>query len=106
MLISITFTAKTYDRPVSFICLLQKPNPETSASFLSRLTFAWLDPLIWKGYRRPLVQDDMWSLQYENSTSTIVGRWDKNWKKTIRKAEKLVFRPAKNRNWFYFWYCL
>ncbi|KAK8386783.1 hypothetical protein O3P69_017907 [Scylla paramamosain] len=66
----------------------EKPNPETSASFLSRITFAWLDSLIWKGYRKPLVQEDMWNLQYENATNTIVGRWDKNWKKTVRKAEK------------------
>ncbi|XP_045104248.1 multidrug resistance-associated protein 1-like isoform X3 [Portunus trituberculatus] len=66
----------------------EKPNPETSASFLSRITFAWLDPLIWKGYRNPLVQEDMWNLQYENATNTIVGRWDKNWKRTVRKAEK------------------
>ncbi|XP_050728628.1 multidrug resistance-associated protein 1-like isoform X5 [Eriocheir sinensis] len=66
----------------------QKPYPETGASFLSHITFAWIDPLIWKGYRKPLVQDDMWNIQYENATNTIVTNWDRNWKKTLRKAGK------------------
>lgn len=33
-----------------------KPYPELGASFLSRLVYAWFDPLAWKGYRKPLEQ--------------------------------------------------
>ncbi|KAG7167512.1 Multidrug resistance-associated protein 1-like 3, partial [Homarus americanus] len=66
-----------------------KPSPETSASFLSRVTFAWMDPLIWKGYRKPLVQADTWDLARENASRNTVAKWDKNWKKTLKKAKKI-----------------
>lgn len=70
------------------LLLGQRPNPETSSSFLSRLTFAWLDPLVWKGYRKPLTQDNLWNLQYSNATSTIVSVWDKHWQKTFNKKAR------------------
>ncbi|XP_042886660.1 multidrug resistance-associated protein 1-like isoform X6 [Penaeus japonicus] len=66
----------------------EKPCPETEASFLSRITFSWLDKLIWKGYRQPLEQSQLWDLTYENASSRIVRKWDKNWRKTTAKAYK------------------
>ncbi|XP_069998353.1 multidrug resistance-associated protein 1 isoform X3 [Penaeus vannamei] len=66
----------------------EKPCPETEASFLSRITFSWLDKLIWRGYRQPLEQSQLWDLSYENTSSKIVRKWDKNWRKTTAKAYK------------------
>ncbi|XP_069171929.1 multidrug resistance-associated protein 1 isoform X6 [Procambarus clarkii] len=66
----------------------EKPSPESSASFLSRITFSWMDPLIWKGYRKPLVQGDTWDLSRENASRSTIKKWDKNWKKTLKSTFK------------------
>ncbi|XP_071542397.1 multidrug resistance-associated protein 1-like isoform X3 [Panulirus ornatus] len=64
----------------------EKACPESGASFLSRITFSWFDGLVWKGYRNPLQEKDLWELPYENASRTVVASWDKNWKKTTAKA--------------------
>ncbi|KAJ4949341.1 hypothetical protein JOQ06_020856 [Pogonophryne albipinna] len=50
---------------------LFKKNPEAGAAFLSRITFNWLNSMMFKGNRQPLVQEDLWELQEEDSTATI-----------------------------------
>lgn len=72
----------------------EKPCPEVGASFFNRILFAWMDSLIWKGYRRPLEMKDLWSLTYENASRTIVKRWNKNWRKSIAKKEEKAERQA------------
>ncbi|KAK7081053.1 Canalicular multispecific organic anion transporter 1, partial [Halocaridina rubra] len=62
--------------------------PEVSASFLSRITFSWVDPLIWKGYRYPLESSDLWDLSCENASATVVSSWDKHWNKSKANAYK------------------
>ncbi|KAK3859641.1 hypothetical protein Pcinc_034255 [Petrolisthes cinctipes] len=63
----------------------ERPNPEVSSSFLSLLTFAWLDQLVWQGYRKPLTQDTMWNLSHDNCANTIVSIWDKHWQRSFNK---------------------
>ncbi|KAH8823225.1 multidrug resistance-associated ABC transporter [Flagelloscypha sp. PMI_526] len=36
--------------------------PEYKANPFSRAIFSWLGPLLWVGYSRPLLQDDLWDL--------------------------------------------
>ncbi|XP_035519606.1 canalicular multispecific organic anion transporter 1 isoform X2 [Morone saxatilis] len=48
-----------------------KNNPEAGAAFLSRITFNWFNSMVLKGYKRPLVQEDMWDLNEIDSTSYI-----------------------------------
>ncbi|GLD66489.1 canalicular multispecific organic anion transporter 1, partial [Lates japonicus] len=50
---------------------LVKKNPEAGAAFLSRITFNWLNSMVIKGYKRPLVQEDMWDLNEAESTAYI-----------------------------------
>ncbi|XP_069159719.1 multidrug resistance-associated protein 1 [Procambarus clarkii] len=66
----------------------QNPSPEESASFFSRITFSWLDSLIWRGYRKPLVQADTWDLSFKNTSRYTVHKWDSNWKKTLKNVDK------------------
>jgi len=40
--------------------------PEKYASALSKLVFAWLDPLVIKGWKKQLDRTDLWSLQIDN----------------------------------------
>ena len=44
------------------IKVLNNPCPQIKASFLSRLTYFWATPLLWKGFRQPLTTDDLWDM--------------------------------------------
>ncbi|GFF97593.1 ATP-dependent bile acid permease [Aspergillus udagawae] len=49
-----------------------EPPRHPKASLLSLLTFSWLDPLIWKGYRQPLELDDVWNLTTSQKAATVL----------------------------------
>ena len=48
------------------------PSPKKFASLPSRLLFAWFDQLILQGWKNPLTQKDLWSLNPEDSLQEIV----------------------------------
>lgn len=54
---------------------LVKKNPELGAPFLSRITFNWFNSMVWKGYKQPLVQEDMWELNEADATAHIHQRF-------------------------------
>ncbi|KAF2361957.1 ABC transporter-like [Trinorchestia longiramus] len=62
--------------------------PEPDSSFLSRITFSWLDRLVWRGFKHALVQTDLWDLTRNNASSTVVRKWDRNWEKSKEQAHK------------------
>ncbi len=53
--------------------------PDQSASFLSLLTFWWLNALTIVGYRKALTLDDLPLLSSENLTSAIAPQYDEKW---------------------------
>ncbi|MEQ2208180.1 hypothetical protein XENOCAPTIV_028948, partial [Xenoophorus captivus] len=55
---------------------LVKKNPEAGAVFLSRITFHWFNSMAVKGYKKPLVQEDMWELNEAESTGYISQHFD------------------------------
>ncbi|XP_073071630.1 multidrug resistance-associated protein 1 isoform X5 [Manis javanica] len=74
------------------------PCPESSASFLSRITFWWITGLMVRGYRQPLEVTDLWSLNKEDTSEQIVPILVKNWKKEYAKSRKqlvkVVYSPT------------
>ncbi|XP_075420665.1 multidrug resistance-associated protein 1 isoform X1 [Tenrec ecaudatus] len=68
------------------------PCPESSASFLSRITFWWITGLMVQGYRQPLDSTDLWSLNQEDTSEQVVPVLVKNWKKECAKSRK---QPVK-----------
>nr|CAD7574755.1 unnamed protein product [Timema californicum] len=64
----------------------QKPCPEKSVSFPSRMFFTWLDPLVWKGYRSPLTHDQLWNLNPEDTSRVVVPKFDRRWDRAVKKA--------------------
>ncbi|XP_008067103.1 multidrug resistance-associated protein 6 [Carlito syrichta] len=67
------------------------PCPETGASFPSKAVFWWVSGLVWRGHRRPLCPEDLWSLGRENSSEELVSRLEREWTRTRRA----VLRHAK-----------
>ncbi|XP_047399638.1 ATP-binding cassette sub-family C member 3 [Sciurus carolinensis] len=62
------------------------PSPEASAGFLSRLSFGWFTGMAILGYRRPLVDQDLWSLNKEDCSHMVVQRLLKEWKRQQKQA--------------------
>eukprot|EP00842_Homolaphlyctis_polyrhiza_P006958 jgi/Hompol1/851/HPOL_001405-RA len=54
--------------------------PEQTASLLSKLTFSWMNPVLWLGWKRPLEASDIWKLpsrlQAEPLISELQQAWD------------------------------
>ncbi|XP_016785011.1 multidrug resistance-associated protein 1 isoform X16 [Pan troglodytes] len=82
------------DRSPLFSETIHDPNPcpESSASFLSRITFWWITGLIVRGYRQPLEGSDLWSLNKEDTSEQVVPVLVKNWKKECAKTRKLLIK--------------
>ncbi|XP_053511818.1 ATP-binding cassette sub-family C member 3 isoform X2 [Artibeus jamaicensis] len=64
------------------------PCPEADAGFFSRLTFWWFTKLAILGYRRPLEESDLWSLNKEDCSEVVVQRLLEAWKKQQKQAAR------------------
>lgn len=67
-----------------FVC--QEECPINRASFLSVLTFWWVNPLINLGYKRPLTLDDMWAPLQSFLTEYNLKNFNKNYYNLVSKA--------------------
>ncbi|TRZ13458.1 hypothetical protein HGM15179_013652 [Zosterops borbonicus] len=61
------------------------PCPELNSGFLSRLTFWWFTSMAIHGYKRPLEEKDLWSLNEDDTSKTVVQQLSKEWER--EKAE-------------------
>jgi len=52
------------------------PSPEYSSSLYSQLTFAWANPLVYLGYRRPLQDIDLTDLEREDYAIHSIKRYN------------------------------
>ncbi|CAL1540417.1 unnamed protein product, partial [Lymnaea stagnalis] len=60
----------------------ENPCPEKSSSFLSQLTFWWFTGMVVQGYKRALVQTDLWSLNKEDTTEYVANAFYRKWNGT------------------------
>ncbi|XKL66881.1 hypothetical protein PGB90_010301 [Kerria lacca] len=74
---------------------LKNVSPENESSFVSKILFIWFDRLIWKGYKKPLENDDLWNLDHDNTSASIVPKFEKSWNATLMKTKK-YFRKICN----------
>uniref|UniRef100_A0A069DZT4 ABC-type glutathione-S-conjugate transporter n=1 Tax=Panstrongylus megistus TaxID=65343 RepID=A0A069DZT4_9HEMI len=64
---------------------VDNPCPESAASFPSRLTFSWFDSMAFLGFKKPLVNSDLWDMNYEDMASEVIPIFDRHWNNTVRK---------------------
>jgi hypothetical protein len=62
-----------------------KPSPETNANFLFKLTFDWLTPLIWKGYKQILEMKDLYDVPTSYHAQVLSEQFDRAWQKYKNK---------------------
>ncbi|XP_038135917.1 multidrug resistance-associated protein 1-like, partial [Cyprinodon tularosa] len=100
VLLSLVLSCFT-DQPPLFSQAVKDTNPcpEPGASFLSRITFWWITGLMMVGYRRPLEEKDLWSLNLEDRSHSVVPhlvrRWNSERYKAKRTEQQMVFSPKR-----------
>ncbi|KAL2002465.1 hypothetical protein VTN02DRAFT_6732 [Thermoascus thermophilus] len=88
LLLLIALTTRRGNKPV----LVQyedelEPPREPRASLLSLASFAWLDPLVWKGYKRALELEDVWNLTVSQQAATVLMDF-----RQAQRANALIWR--------------
>uniref|UniRef100_A0A8B9LTP4 Multidrug resistance-associated protein 1 n=1 Tax=Astyanax mexicanus TaxID=7994 RepID=A0A8B9LTP4_ASTMX len=100
LLISLILSCLS-DQPPLFSQAVKDSNPcpEAGASFLSRISFWWITGLMVQGYKRPLEEKDLWSLNAEDRSHTVVPqlvrRWDHECSKGKRTDDKTMYSPKR-----------
>ncbi|KAG0043171.1 hypothetical protein BGZ83_011761 [Gryganskiella cystojenkinii] len=61
--------------------------PEFTASIFSRLVFAWVQPIMSLGAKRPLEREDLWVLTEKRRASYIATRFREKWANEIAKRD-------------------
>eukprot|EP00698_Gefionella_okellyi_P000239 TRINITY_DN1020_c0_g1_i1.p1 TRINITY_DN1020_c0_g1~~TRINITY_DN1020_c0_g1_i1.p1 ORF type:complete len:1346 (-),score=399.84 TRINITY_DN1020_c0_g1_i1:1124-5134(-) len=67
--------------------VVRVPNVEKTANPLSRLLFSYLTPLMFKGFKRPVKDEDLWDLDSGDTTDDNLKRFDHHWSEQ-QKLEK------------------
>ncbi|KZT52688.1 glycoside hydrolase family 43 protein [Calocera cornea HHB12733] len=66
------------------------PCPVSRANIFQRLTFSWMTPLMVKGYRKFLEEDDLWALRKCDSGATLSHVLEEEWaRQRTRKTPRL-----------------
>jgi ATP-binding cassette subfamily C (CFTR/MRP) protein 1 len=60
--------------------------PEYTANVFSRLSFQWMQPLMAKGYKRPLEKTDIWSVNPDRSTEVLIERLNAAFEKRLKEG--------------------
>ncbi|XP_067029429.1 multidrug resistance-associated protein 1-like isoform X2 [Acropora muricata] len=77
----------------------KRANPQEKGNFLSKLTFWWLNRIIFFGYKRPLEEKDLWGLEERNQASHIVPKLKKIWsRQQENNMEHKDKRPEGHNN--------
>ncbi|MQL75608.1 hypothetical protein Taro_007976 [Colocasia esculenta] len=71
--------------------------PERHVNILSRIFFSWMTPLMEKGYKRPITENDIWKLDTWDMTETLHRDFQKSWHEECRKPKPWLLR-ALNRS--------
>uniref|UniRef100_A0A671NKW8 Multidrug resistance-associated protein 1 n=1 Tax=Sinocyclocheilus anshuiensis TaxID=1608454 RepID=A0A671NKW8_9TELE len=90
MLLISLILACLSDQPPLFSQAVKDSNPcpELGASFLSRITFWWITGLMVTGYKRPLEEKDLWSLNTEDKSQRVVPQLVRRWDQESRGEKK------------------
>ncbi|KAL8569303.1 hypothetical protein ACOMHN_024251 [Nucella lapillus] len=66
----------------------EKICPETTASYLNKLTFAWLNKLMVLGYRRGIEMTDLWTLAPRDQSSTLGPVFERLWQREVQQCHR------------------
>ncbi|KAI1092288.1 P-loop containing nucleoside triphosphate hydrolase protein [Rostrohypoxylon terebratum] len=67
-----------------------EPSREPLASVLSLLTFSWIDPMLWQGYKEPLEIKHVWNLLPRDKAATVLANY-----RQVKKTTSLALHLTK-----------
>uniref|UniRef100_A0A1A8EAQ7 Multidrug resistance-associated protein 1 n=1 Tax=Nothobranchius kadleci TaxID=1051664 RepID=A0A1A8EAQ7_NOTKA len=100
LMIALVLSSLT-DQPPLFSQAVKDSNPcpEPGASFLSRITFWWITRLLVTGFKRPLVEKDLWSLNPDDRSHEVVPQLVHSWNSECHKVksteQKTMYSPKR-----------
>ncbi|XP_063222702.1 multidrug resistance-associated protein 1-like [Bacillus rossius redtenbacheri] len=65
---------------------MKRPCPEVTSPFPINLLFLWFDKFVWRTYRSSVSEEELWDLKPEESSKSVVPRFEKHWNKAVRKS--------------------
>eukprot|EP00249_Psilotum_nudum_P023194 c28783_g1_i1 orf=631-5508(+) len=77
--------------------------PERHANILSRITFSWMTPLMELGYKRPIVEGDIWQLDAWDHTEHLYANFHKYWEEERMKENPWLLRALHRSLGARFW---
>ncbi|XP_030479473.1 ABC transporter C family member 12 [Cannabis sativa] len=78
--------------------------PERHANVLSIIYFGWLNPLMKKGYKKPLTEKDVWHLDTWDQTETLINKFQKCWAEESQRSNPWLLRALNNSIGARFWF--
>uniref|UniRef100_A0A671LIK8 Canalicular multispecific organic anion transporter 2-like n=1 Tax=Sinocyclocheilus anshuiensis TaxID=1608454 RepID=A0A671LIK8_9TELE len=90
------------EKPPLFSSVVTDPNvcPETTAGFLSKMTFWWFTSMAIKGYKSPLENKDLWSLNKHDSSELVVPNLLNEWE--VEKSKARVVPASEDQPLLFF----
>ncbi|EGT59327.1 CBN-MRP-4 protein [Caenorhabditis brenneri] len=79
-----------------YLSTARNPSPETTSSFLNRMTMWWFNSLCSLGVKKPLEVSDLYSLNEADTSNLLVPKWYNSWDKQNKKYEEIRNRRALN----------
>lgn len=64
-----------------YLSSARNPSPETTSSFLNRITMWWFNALCILGVKKPLEVNDLYALNEGDTSNSLVPRWFELWEK-------------------------
>uniref|UniRef100_A0A5B6ZBR8 ABC-type xenobiotic transporter n=1 Tax=Davidia involucrata TaxID=16924 RepID=A0A5B6ZBR8_DAVIN len=78
--------------------------PERHVNIFSKIFFAWMKPLMYLGYRRPLTEKDVWKLDMWDRTETLRSNFQKCWAEESRRPKPWLLRALNGSLGGRFWW--
>ncbi|XP_053694450.1 multidrug resistance-associated protein 1-like [Sabethes cyaneus] len=67
---------------------MKNPSPELKSSFFVKLLYLYFDAFTWRGFRKPLTDDDMYDLNPDDTSRELVPPFDKYWNESVEKGRR------------------
>ncbi|KAI3832401.1 hypothetical protein MKW92_043641, partial [Papaver armeniacum] len=78
--------------------------PERHVNVFSKISFAWMTPLMEQGFRKPITEKDVWKLDTWDKTETLNSKFQDCWLKESQKSKPWLLRALNSSLGGRFWF--
>ncbi|KAI3903564.1 hypothetical protein MKW98_032218 [Papaver atlanticum] len=78
--------------------------PERHVNVFSKISFAWMTPLMEQGFRKPITEKDVWKLDTWDKTETLNNKFQDCWLKESQKSKPWLLRALNSSLGGRFWF--